>query len=340
MKSGASRISRRRSPLKSNEISGLAWAYAFDANGIASLYHSRSEDHLDQHSHAFVWLHLDLVDMRACSWCEKQAEIPREAMAVFLGNDPHLRLDLFGKVMCGVLSDGVGGAKKPSDNPTQLRFMMGDNWLMTGRRQPSHSALATRARLLERIPVASPSALLELIVETIIDGIRTAVLSLTEEVDRIEDHVLDQKFSDEELVLGKLRRNSVRLHRDLLGYHVIFRRFSQMSSDLQLPLETTTSATRIVQRIDALHGDVHSIQERARLLQDEISSRLSADMNKNLYVLSMLSALLLPPTLIFGLFGVNVGGMPMIGNALGFVVTLLLGFVSALAVYWYLNRGR
>jgi zinc transporter len=333
---GAPQKSRRRSSPKPVEaIPGLVWAYAFDAHGLATPYISD-----DKQSHSYVWLHLDLVDMRACAWCERQTHIPRDAIVLFLGNDPHLRLDLFDKVMCGVLADGAGGTRKTSGNASQLRFLMGNNWLITGRRQPSPSALATRAKILQQSPVASPSALLELIVETIIDVIRTVVLELNEEIDDIEDHVLEKKFNNEEMVLGKLRRKSVRLHRDLLGYHVIFRRFSQMSSDLDLPPETVVAATRIVQRIDALHGDVHAIQERARLLQDEIASQLAADMNKNLYVLSMLSALLLPPALIFGLFGINVGGMPMIDSAYGFAATLVLGIISAITVYWYLARGR
>ncbi len=52
------------------------------------------------------------------------------------------------------------------------------------------------------------------------------------------------------------------------------------------------------------------MQERARLLQDEIAALSANRTNRQLYVLALLTALFLPATFITGLFGINVKACP------------------------------
>jgi len=51
-------------------------------------------------------------------------------------------------------------------------------------------------------------------------------------------------------------------------------------------------------------------RECAKLLQDEIAAALSEDINRKLLWLAIMSALLLPATLVTGIFGMNVAGLP------------------------------
>jgi zinc transporter len=69
------------------------------------------------------------------------------------------------------------------------------------------------------------------------------------------------------------------------------------------------------------------------LLQEEIDSKLSAKNNRQLYVLSIIAALFLPPSVVAGIFGMNVGGLPMLESRFGFVVAMLLIVASPVLVY-------
>jgi zinc transporter len=109
---------------------------------------------------------------------------------------------------------------------------------------------------------------------------------------------------------------------------------------MNCPAAVCEAAQGAVQKIEALHGEVHALQERARLLKDEISANVASDINNSLYILSLVSALLLPPSLIFGLFGVNVGGLPLMGTELGFAVVLGLGLLSSGLVFAVMHRKR
>ncbi|UZF94030.1 CorA family divalent cation transporter [Bosea sp. NBC_00550] len=73
-----------------------------------------------------------------------------------------------------------------------------------------------------------------------------------------------------------------------------------------------------------------SVQDRARLLQDEIAARSASRTNRQLYVLSLLTALFLPATFITGLFGINVKGLPWVESDLGAVFVAISCVAAAL----------
>jgi zinc transporter len=81
--------------------------------------------------------------------------------------------------------------------------------------------------------------------------------------------------------------------------------------------------------------DIQALQERIRAVQDETSARVAQENNQTLYVLTMVTVLALPINLISGLFGMNVGGLPLLEHPHGFwvvvgLIVLLTGLVTLL----------
>jgi zinc transporter len=58
-----------------------------------------------------------------------------------------------------------------------------------------------------------------------------------------------------------------------------------------------------------------AVYERAKILQEELASRLAEATGRNLYILTICTIVFLPMTLITGIFGMNVAGMPGVGEA-------------------------
>ncbi|OBQ96392.1 hypothetical protein A9K66_22680 [Mesorhizobium sp. AA23] len=76
-------------------------------------------------------------------------------------------------------------------------------------------------------------------------------------------------------------------------------------------------------------------------MQDELMAKLTERLNQLLYILSVMTAVLLPMTIISGLFGMNVGGLPLVDTALGFWVVTAIAVVVAGIVYMVVRRlGR
>jgi zinc transporter len=86
--------------------------------------------------------------------------------------------------------------------------------------------------------------------------------------------------------------------------------------------------------------DLELVQERARLLQEEIAARLQETVNRNLYVLSIVTTFFLPVTLITGIFGMNVGGMPWTQEPIGIWWVLLIMSITAAMTFGALQRQK
>ncbi|MDG4900721.1 MULTISPECIES: CorA family divalent cation transporter [unclassified Mesorhizobium] len=70
-------------------------------------------------------------------------------------------------------------------------------------------------------------------------------------------------------------------------------------------------------------------------------AKLTERSNQLLYILSVMTAVLLPMTIISGLFSMNVGGLPLVDTALGFWVVTAIAVVVAGIVYMVVRRlGR
>ena len=93
------------------------------------------------------------------------------------------------------------------------------------------------------------------------------------------------------------------------------------------------------ERLDSLAGDIGALQNRAHALQDEIASRQTAQTNQRLALLSVITALLMPPTLISGIFGMNVARLPFVDeHSHGFAAAMGLIVLSVVVMLVVLRR--
>jgi zinc transporter len=135
-----------------------------------------------------------------------------------------------------------------------------------------------------------------------------------------------------------VRRTLVRLHRHLRSAAGLLRRLEAQAA-AELPDGVAAAADRMSHRLAHCDLDVMTLQDRARLLHEEIDSKINAQTNRHLFTLSVMSAFLLPPTLIVGFFGMNTAGLPFQSLPGG---TWYAGglCVEAIALaWWFLRRG-
>lgn len=84
--------------------------------------------------------------------------------------------------------------------------------------------------------------------------------------------------------------------------------------------------------------DLALLQERIKLLQEEIAAQVSEDNSRSLFLLTIVTVMALPINMIAGLLGMNVGGIPLAQHAHGFwiVVACIGAFTGVVA--WLLLR--
>jgi Mg2+ and Co2+ transporter CorA len=74
------------------------------------------------------------------------------------------------------------------------------------------------------------------------------------------------------------------------------------------------------------------------LLQEEIMGRSTEQTNRSLHVLAIVTTVFLPASLVAGLFGVNVDGLPWADNPAGFFWVMVIIAAASAFVYWLLKR--
>ncbi|MGH8531911.1 MAG: CorA family divalent cation transporter [Gammaproteobacteria bacterium] len=86
--------------------------------------------------------------------------------------------------------------------------------------------------------------------------------------------------------------------------------------------------------------DLDTIQERAKLLQEELAGRVAEMTSRNLVILSIVTTVFLPITLITGIFGMNVAGLPGLedGSAFWWVILGMAGVVLLVLILLHWKR--
>lgn len=312
---------------------GLISAFRLHADGMTEELRPPA-DLLDRRE-ANLWLHFDLSDARTPATLRSIGELPPRALAFLLAIDDHQQLHAEGGYIFGVVADLVRDLTGATDEVGLLRFVLTEHMLVSVRRHPLTAVEATRLALRGGRKVASAAALLETVVEHVIDAADRYAAEMGRDLDRIEDQILLTEVKDERQTLGRVRRIAVRLHRQLGGLRTLFQRVERERDADQPALGL--AAGRLSQRLDDLDHEIVALRDRAHLLQEEVSMKVAERTNNHLQVLAVVTTLFLPPTLLAGIFGMNLGGLPMGEDPGGFWWGVALIGASALVVFFILR---
>lgn len=279
-----------------------------------------------------LWLHFNLNDTRARNWVANCVWLPPDSREVLLSSNHSVHLESVGNGIAGALADVY------TDDSTEfgdLHFYVDENCLITGRRHSGTAIGVLREDLANGVPMSSTSFLFNRLLNHLVASRAKLVAEYAELIDDAEDRVFGGEYR--ETKLGQLRRRMARLRRQLVSdRHPLIDLSAHPPSSWQKP--AIKQLRHIARALTSVWQDLELVEERARLLNEEIDSRLVERTNRNLYFISVAAAVFLPVTLISGIFGINVGGLPWLEDASGFlwvigcmVTTVVLAFA---VMYW------
>lgn len=322
------------------DIPGCLWIIRFDAEGRAAPGSAADLDTLGAPREGFVWLHMDLTDVRARPRIGRIAALSENAREALCEPLDHQYLEYSEGLVSGALLDHERTLAGPASRTDFLRFAVGPGFLVTARRRPMNSVEAARGLIGRGAPVESPLALFELMAAHLIDELTRMAKDVNAAFDRAEDLIIDARGREARPVLGAGRRDAVRLSRQIGGLVSTLARLEDIDDD---PENTTDNelretAARLVQHTESLARDMQVLQDRARLLQDELNAILNLETNDRLYVLTVVTTLLLPATFVTGFFGMNLKNLPFAESEEGTVYATVICFAAAGLVLLLMRR--
>ena len=318
---------------------GLTWGFRFDSQGIAQeLTGANLVEALDTDA-GWVWLNLDLADERVVATVRGLAGLPPAVERVLLDPDDKPKVDLYGAVIAGIMNDYEKRPQLDARYGLSWRFALLPKLLVTARAGHTHALAQVHADIQNgRCFTESPHLLAALVNEFGIAS-RTLLIDVGTLLNEAEEQLLDKPDVANSKVPGLARRSLLYIHRQAMPVFGILNNLLLQRPDWFSP-QALAEFRRIADRMESLHEDITLSRERAHTLQDDFKAQESERTNSRLTVLTVVSALLLPPTFITGLFGMNVGGLPLVNDPVGFGVAAFLMVVSIVVMLVILRRIR
>lgn len=324
--------------IEAADAGGLICGFALQPQGAATPLSWDAKFNLDN-MNGPVWLHFNLADARAVNWIATCDAIPLDARELLLDHDALARHEVADNGLALVIGDLHHDFNGDPEGFGTLRLYVDRHMLITGRRHPLKAVDQLRREMVAGVDVVSTADLLARLIELLAATFQRVVKDHADIVDDVEDQILAGHVRDQGAELGRVRRLLARLRRHVNGErHALSQSLARVhrwagNSD-------TAELRQAIERLDGTAQDLELVQERARLLQEEIAGRLGEATNRNLYLLSVMTTVLLPINLITGIFGMNTSGLPWSSGENGFwhaVICMMIGIAISLGL---LRRNR
>ena len=281
----------------------------------------------------FAWLHFNLAHAATGKWLERHMTASDVFLEALREGSRSTRVEIDGDTLVAVVNDvHYDFGFDPSDIST-LWLTVGPRLMVSVRLQPLRSIDRLRDAMKRGVAVRSTVELLVHLMHDQGDVLVQIMRSTTTRIDTIEDRLLSGRLEQRRADLGSLRRLLVRLQRLLAPEPAALFRLLQKPpawvghDDLQELRQST-------EEFNMALTDMAVLQERIKLLQEEIAGRVAEENNRTLFVLTMVTVLALPINIIAGLLGMNVGGIPLAEHPFGFwiVAAVIIAFMAVAGV--------
>lgn len=239
------------------------------------------------------------------------------------------------------------GVREPTDDTNdatqEIDVFVGPNFLVTVHEGDCRLIGEMRRRWEdhpERLD-PSPSALLHVLLDTIVDGYFPAMDALDEEIEAVESRAYDPAADTAKdlavaLLLKKrllMLRQVVAPMRDILN-HLLRADNPHISRQERVYYQDVYDHTlRLLEQID-LHRDILGG------VMDAVMAQTGNRLNQIMKTLTAISTVLMSSSLIAGIYGMNFKNMPELNFAFGYPAALLLMVTVAGCVLAYFKRIR
>lgn len=317
-----------------SDLSGLIWGYLFGPDGAETLDAQQAAAWLrdpQRRADQFIWLHFNLSNAASEKWLGMHTRLADEFYETLHQGSRSTRIEMADDTLIVVVNDVLHDFSfEPSDIAT-LWLSLAPHQVISARRTPLRSIERLHQAVRDGAAIDSPVALLVHLLRDQADVLVRIVRDSVARVDAIEDALLAGRLRHKREDLGTLRRVLVRLQRLLAPEPAALFRLLQRPP-VWIDERDIEELRQSSEEFSVVLNDMAGLQERIKLLQEEIAARVNEANGRSLFVLTIVTVLALPINMVAGLLGMNVGGLPLAQDPNGFwiVVGVVLA-ITALA---------
>lgn len=317
---------------------GLVHAYVLDGHGGGKKI-DWSEIRTWSETDGILWVHFDYSSPESIAWLQEESGLDEVVVSALISEDPRPRSALmFDGLLVMLRGVNMNHGADPEDM-VSMRLWINDKRIISTRRRKILS-VQDISRSIERGDGPTSSAeFLVSITDRLVERMADVVNDIEDKAGILEDEILIVQSHQLRPQISELRREAINLRRYLAPQReAMTRLYSERVpwlNDIQrMQLrEIADSTMRYIEELD-------SARERAIVIQEELMSRISEQMDKRMYVLSMVAAIFLPLGFLTGLLGINVGGIPGAEYQGSFLIFCFILVVLVGAQIWIFRKMK
>ncbi|CAM3710464.1 CorA family divalent cation transporter [Polynucleobacter arcticus] len=317
-------------------VNGVVFAWAMTSSGenheipLANIANSLDKPELS------IWLHLNLSNSQVQRWLKNTDLVPERVVEMIDEGVTRSRLERIEKLddcLLMVMNDfhqEFGEGEGDSSLGT-LWAIMTPRLMISLRNNPLRTTDKLRFDL--RNGLLNPRSAIEIFHELIdlrAEYLRTLLIRLSETMDDLEEILLKGQDLPEHEYLGRIRIQCSRLRRqfspELIALHRLQKRLPYWFSE-----DDKFSLNEDLDLLSYLVQEISNLYDRAKVLQDEQAAHVAEFNARNLQVLSVMTVIFLPMTLLTGIMGMNMEDLPGLKESF-YIVMVLMACVGS-AVY-------
>lgn len=321
-----------------DDNSGLVFAFLFDGSGggknlnFESIRKWRSED-------GTLWIHLDYTGNTAKDWlCDESGIDPVIVEALTAKETRPRNLVHKGGMLLILRGVNLNPGMDPEDM-VSLRFWIDSNRIVTLRHRRVMAIEDLRQAVEAGNGPVNPGGFLEDLSDRLVFRMGAVIADLDDTVDALEDELLTEESYELRQKISDIRRTAISMRRYLAPQRDVMARLHNEKVDW-LNEVARMRLREIADRTTRYVEDLDAIRDRATVTQEELNSRLAEQMNKKMYVLSIVAGIFLPLGFLTGLLGINIGGIPGTENPWAFIVFCILLAIIAGGQVWLFKRMK
>jgi zinc transporter len=289
------------------------------------------------------WLHFSLANTRVAHFLAESPLVPAPFRGWIAERDARPRIGSMEDGLLLAMTDLEFDAHAPSAETAMLWAYATPRLVVTARSHAVSSTDALRKAVREGLALENGIALVTNLFTLRMEALEREVERLGEDVHDIEDRILSGEVAAQRERLGRVRRQCARIRRHFIHDRVALQRFVA-HPPAWLGAGDLARLQRVAEDFGFLLDEYDQVYERAKLLQEELAALVAERTGARLYVLSVLSAVLLPMTLVTGVFGMNVAGVPGVpggeGDPAAFWWTMLAVAVAGIGMLAFLRLRK
>lgn len=284
----------------------------------------------------FTWIHLNRTSRDARRWLARDAGLDPIVVDALLADETRPRCTEYEG---GLLLNLRGVNLNPEsdrDAMLSIRLWVTPQRVISARRYPLLAIRDCYQAVEQGTGPTTPGMLVARLADDLMVRMGTAISDLEDDLDRMEEDVLDEQKARMRGDLANLRRKAITFRRHVAPQRDALARLASLDT----PLLHQRERNRVREVYDSVSRQVENldeVRERATVIQEELTTRLTDMVNQKLYVLSVAAAIFLPLNLLAGMLGMNVAGLPGMTSPWAFTIVTLLIIAVGMLEYGFMR---